>query len=171
VSNLIKTGVVPTKLGEARIYYTPNNEVVYLSLGRDDDFREWGSRKLDEVKLLTGGEEDLPLVELREYFSGDRVDFRSPLLLKGTPFQKRVWQECQKIPYGQTISYGQLSRKIFGNANGSPRAVGQALGANPIPIIVPCHRVLTAKGELGGFSAGLDWKEYLLDLESAGYRK
>lgn len=171
MSNLIRTGVVPTKLGEARIYYTPKNEVVYLSLGRDDDFREWSRRKLDEVKLLAGDAEDLPLVELREYFSGRKVDFQSPLLLKGTPFQKQVWQECQRIPYGQTVSYGQLSRKIFGNTKGSPRAVGGALGANPVPIIIPCHRVLTAKGELGGFSAGLDWKEYLLDLESADYRK
>jgi methylated-DNA-[protein]-cysteine S-methyltransferase len=169
VSNSIKTASICTKMGEAKVYYTTNNEVVYLSLGKDDAFRSWSRRNLGEVQLLAGGEPDLPVMELREYFSGKRFDFQSSILLKGTPFQKQVWQACKKIPYGKTLSYGQLSQKIFGNGKGRARAVGQALGANPIPIIVPCHRVLTSKGGLGGFSAGLDWKRYLLNLESSKY--
>ena len=101
--------------------------------------------------------------ELHEYFSGQRSDFSVPLAPAGTDFQKRVWAELQKIPHGQTISYEELARRI-----GKPtaqRAVAQANGANPICILIPCHRVISKNGGMGGYSAGLERKRFLLGLE------
>lgn len=102
--------------------------------------------------------------QLREYFSGSRKQFHLRLAPEGTAFQRAVWRELQNIPYGETISYGELARRI-GNANAS-RAVGAANGANPIPIVIPCHRVIGANGKLIGFGGGLPLKEKLLALES-----
>jgi len=101
--------------------------------------------------------------QLREYFAGERREFELRLNGSGTPFQKRVWDELTRIPYGQTISYGELARRV-GNPNGS-RAVGSANGQNPISIIVPCHRVIGASGKLVGYGGGLPIKEKLLELE------
>jgi methylated-DNA-[protein]-cysteine S-methyltransferase len=102
-------------------------------------------------------------VQLSEFFSGQRHEFDLPLAPAGTPFQLRVWEELCRIPYGETISYGELAKRV-GNANAS-RAVGLANGRNPLPIIVPCHRVIGANGKLTGFGGGLWRKEKLLDLE------
>lgn len=102
--------------------------------------------------------------QLDAYFKGRRFEFDVPLELKGTKFQKRVWKELAKIPYGVTISYGELARRI-GNPKAS-RAVGMANGKNPIPIIIPCHRVIGKNGTLTGFGGGLDVKQALLDLET-----
>jgi methylated-DNA-[protein]-cysteine S-methyltransferase len=104
-----------------------------------------------------------PLRQLREYFDGKRRRFELQLAPEGTPFQRRVWQELLRIPYGETISYGELARRI-GNRNGS-RAVGLANGANPISIIIPCHRVIGSNGKLTGYGGGLENKEWLLALE------
>jgi methylated-DNA-[protein]-cysteine S-methyltransferase len=109
--------------------------------------------------------------QLREYFAGKRADFDLALEPAGTPFQLRVWRELSGIPYGQTISYGELAKRV-GNPNAS-RAVGAANGKNPLPIVVPCHRVIGANGKLTGFGGGLPTKEALLALEkssSAGNR-
>ncbi|MBL8179071.1 MAG: methylated-DNA--[protein]-cysteine S-methyltransferase [Bryobacterales bacterium] len=105
--------------------------------------------------------------QLDGYFAGDRTDFDLKLAPEGTPFQLRVWSELRRIGYGVTISYGELARRI-GNPAAS-RAVGLANGANPIAIIVPCHRVIGASGKLTGFGGGLDIKQRLLDLEQ-GHR-
>jgi O-6-methylguanine DNA methyltransferase len=102
--------------------------------------------------------------QLNEYFAGKRKDFDLPLNLEGTDFQKNVWNELLKIPYGTTISYKTLSERVKGNPNAS-RAVGNANGKNPIAIIVPCHRVVAHDGSLGGYSLGLKMKEKLLELE------
>jgi methylated-DNA-[protein]-cysteine S-methyltransferase len=102
--------------------------------------------------------------QLDAYFAGALQDFSLALSPAGTPFQLRVWQELQRIPYGETISYGELAGRI-GNPAAS-RAVGLANGANPIAIIVPCHRVIGASGKLTGFGGGLDIKRRLLDHES-----
>ena len=102
--------------------------------------------------------------QLREYFAGKREDFDLPLVLQGTPFQLSVWRNLQKIPYGKTLSYLELARKI-GNPK-AVRAVGLANGSNPIPIIVPCHRVIGSDGSLTGFGGGLPTKQKLLALES-----
>jgi len=102
--------------------------------------------------------------QLDEYFAGKREDFDLPLVLDGTPFQLSIWRHLQKIPYGKTISYLDLAKKI-GNPK-AVRAVGLANGSNPIPIIVPCHRVIGSNGSLTGFGGGLPTKQKLLALES-----
>ena len=101
--------------------------------------------------------------QLKEYFAGKRREFNLPLRMEGTEFQRRVWRELTKIPFGETRSYGQLAKRL-NNPNGS-RAVGLANGRNPIAIIVPCHRVIGADGSLTGFGGGLDRKEWLLTHE------
>jgi len=101
--------------------------------------------------------------QLQAYFAGEREDFDLPLAPEGTPFQMEVWQRLRDIPYGQTISYGELARRI-GNPKAS-RAVGLANGSNPIPIVIPCHRVIGSNGKLTGYGGGLPIKEKLLALE------
>ena len=100
--------------------------------------------------------------QLDEYFAGERTVFDVPMELDGTAFQKEVWRELSRIPYGETISYGELARRV-GRPKG-PRAVGQANGKNPVPIIVPCHRVLASTG-IGGYGGGLTMKRTLLAVE------
>ena len=102
--------------------------------------------------------------QLAEYFSGERKDFDLPLQLSGTEFQVQVLEELQKIPYGETTSYGDIATRI-----GRPkavRAVGAANGRNPLPIVIPCHRVIGRSGDLTGFGGGLDLKKALLRLEA-----
>jgi len=101
--------------------------------------------------------------QLREYFAGKRRDFDLPLAPEGTDFQRRVWRKLQEIPYGETISYGELAKRV-GNPKAS-RAVGSANGKNRIPIVIPCHRVIAGDGGLGGFGGGLTVKQKLLALE------
>jgi methylated-DNA-[protein]-cysteine S-methyltransferase len=101
--------------------------------------------------------------QLREYFAGKRTGFHLPLAPEGTAFQRSVWRHLQEIPYGETISYGELARRV-GNPKAS-RAVGSANGANPLPIVIPCHRVIAGDGTLGGFGGGLTTKQMLLALE------
>lgn len=103
--------------------------------------------------------------QLSEYFSGKRKTFNLPLLLKGTDFQKQVWQALLKIPFGETRSYKQIAEAI-GNPK-AVRAVGMANNKNPLLIVVPCHRVIGANGKLVGYAVGLDKKEYLLRLEGS----
>ncbi len=103
--------------------------------------------------------------ELAEYLAGERRTFTVPLSLSGTAFQLRVWKELLTVPYGETISYGELARRI--GRPGAARAVGGAMGANPVPILVPCHRVVPKAGGIGGFGPGKGWKEMLLRLEGA----
>lgn len=102
--------------------------------------------------------------ELDEYFRGERKEFDIPLLLAGSEFQKRVWQQLRHIPYGQNVSYGELAAAI--GAPKSVRAVANANGANAISIILPCHRVIGSDGSLTGYGGGIDTKRYLLELES-----
>lgn len=102
--------------------------------------------------------------QLQEYFAGSRQHFELPLHPLGTPFQLEVWWELARIPYGATVSYGEIARRI-----GQPlavRAVGAANGRNPLPIVLPCHRVIGSDGSLTGFGGGLPTKRYLLSLES-----
>jgi O-6-methylguanine DNA methyltransferase len=103
--------------------------------------------------------------QLHEYFSGSRRLFGLPLDVRGTAFQRAVWSQVVRIPYGATATYGGIAQ-LVGKAKAS-RAVGNALGANPLPIVIPCHRVIGSGGSLVGFGAGLDVKEALLRLEGA----
>jgi methylated-DNA-[protein]-cysteine S-methyltransferase len=154
-----------------RIYYaTMESPVGPLRLVAE----EMGLRM---VRFLRGGAKEMPhgdwkedaaffidvRRQLQEYFAGTLKQFDIPLLMEGTEFQKRVWKTLQTIPYGETMSYGELAQKI-----GEPkavRAVGAANGQNPIPIIVPCHRVIGSDGSLTGFGGGIENKRKLLELE------
>lgn len=115
-------------------------------------------RRVVETPLLQEAEE-----QLTEYFAGFRRGFDLPLIFKGTPFQRTVWQQLMQIPYGETRTYGQIAAAI-GKPKAS-RAVGRACHCNPIGILIPCHRVVGAGGSLTGYAGGLDIKEYLLELE------
>jgi methylated-DNA-[protein]-cysteine S-methyltransferase len=107
---------------------------------------------------------DLPL-RLGLYFEGKKVEFNDRIDLDGaTEYQKKIWDTTRRIPYGATVNYGQLAQ-MAGNYK-SARAAGNALARNPVPIIVPCHRVIGSNNKLGGFGGGLDMKRYLLELES-----
>lgn len=116
-----------------------------------------------------GNDSDPVLLEtekqLMEYFAGQRRDFDLPLASEGTEFQKKVWAQLRKIPYGETVTYGEIAKRL-GLATIVSRAVGAANGANPLPIVVPCHRVIGADGRLTGYSSGLDIKRALLLLEN-----
>ncbi|MDT8719320.1 methylated-DNA--[protein]-cysteine S-methyltransferase [Clostridium sp. 19966] len=103
--------------------------------------------------------------QLEEYFSGKRKAFKLPLLPIGTDFQQSVWKALQDIPFGETRSYGEIAKAV-GNPKAS-RAVGMANNRNPIPIFIPCHRVIGANGKLVGYGGGLDIKEHLLKLENS----
>jgi methylated-DNA-[protein]-cysteine S-methyltransferase len=102
-------------------------------------------------------------IELREYFAGNRRRFEMPLDLRGTDFQLQCWNELLKIPYGEVITYAELARQV--RRPQAFRAVGHANGQNPVAIIVPCHRVISSDGTLGGYGGGLPMKQWLLDLE------
>jgi methylated-DNA-[protein]-cysteine S-methyltransferase len=102
--------------------------------------------------------------QLEQYFDGERRGFELELGMAGTPFELRVWQALREIPYGETTSYGELAREI--GEPGAARAVGVANARNPVAVIVPCHRVIGANGDLTGFGGGLERKRFLLDLES-----
>ena len=102
--------------------------------------------------------------QLAAYFARELKEFDLPLAPRGTPFQQRVWSELQEIGYGETASYGQVAHRI-GMTNAASRAVGLANGRNPIPIVIPCHRVIGANGTLTGYAGGLPTKQALLELE------
>jgi methylated-DNA-[protein]-cysteine S-methyltransferase len=101
--------------------------------------------------------------QLSEYFAGQRVTFDVPLSMNGNPFERRVWQALLEIPYGETVSYGEIARRV--SQPSAARAVGLANGRNPIAVIVPCHRVIGADGSLTGYGGGLERKRLLLELE------
>jgi len=139
--------------------------VCFLSLNRSEEvflqeLKDSG-RKVIHRDDIKGG---FAKRELEGYFASELYRFQTPIdLLWGTPFERRVWREVSRIPYGETRSYREVAESI-----GVPRgyrAVGRAVGKNPIPIIIPCHRVITSDGGLGGFSAGVKAKRYLLQLE------
>jgi methylated-DNA-[protein]-cysteine S-methyltransferase len=102
--------------------------------------------------------------QLQAYFAGELTEFDLPLATGGAPFQQRVWAELRNIPYGSTISYGELARQV-GNPKAS-RAVGAANGSNPISVIIPCHRVIGSNGKLTGYGGGIERKKYLLEFEA-----
>lgn len=107
--------------------------------------------------------------QLGEYFAGRRRDFDVPLAFAGTDFQQRVWRQLQGVPFGETITYDELAQRA--GSPGASRAAGQANGSNPVAIVVPCHRVIRASGERGGYAGGPDRKRRLLDLEARGIQR
>ena len=131
------------------------------------ELARWIERNEPRAEVAEDPGDDL-LVRVRrqllEWGEGRRRSFDLPLDLRGTPFQLRCWAELQRIPHGQTRTYGELARRV--GRPGASRAVGGANGANPVPVIVPCHRVVAARG-LGGFGGGLELKRRLLEHEGA----
>lgn len=133
-----------------------------ISVGRAQTIRIQPKIRPVDKKILQQAEK-----ELKEYFSGKRKSFSLNLMPVGTEFQKKVWLEMAKIPYGKTMSYAALAEKV-GSPDGA-RAIGQACNKNPYLIVVPCHRVVASNGHLGGFALGLPAKETLLALENKSY--
>ena len=143
------------------LYNSPVGTIILVSDGTSLTALDFGQSP--DVK----DQQDLPIfVETRRwldlYFSGKKPDFIPPLKPQGTPFQQKVWHELLNIPYGATVSYGEMARRI--NCR-SAQAIGQAVHRNPISIIIPCHRVIGADGSLTGYASGLDIKRQLLQLE------
>jgi methylated-DNA-[protein]-cysteine S-methyltransferase len=131
------------------------------------DMENWLRKQYPHSSLLQDEEKLETYKEaFQNYYAGDEKSFSIPLDLQGTPFQKKVWETLQAIPYGETKSYSEIAEKI-GNPK-SIRAVGTAIGRNPVLIAVPCHRVIQKNGGLGGFRGGLSLKKYLLQHEQTG---
>lgn len=131
----------------------------------------WITRERRLEKGLQAQIEDVPsdvtmaaAKQLDEYFAGERQSFDMPLLFVGTDFQKEVWKELSSIPYGKTVSYGNIAQKI--DHPSAVRIVGNSIGANLISLFVPCHRVIGTSGKLVGYAGGIDAKRYLLQLEN-----
>ena len=152
-------------VGTLRLAATEKGLVrVSLPGGASSGFASWLQRALPDADAV----DELPVLErarheLEEYLAGVRREFTVDLDLRGTPFQLAVWHALAEIPYGQTCSYADIAR-----AAGSPRAfraVGRANGANPVPIIIPCHRVIASDGSIGGYGGGLEAKRRLLAFE------
>ena len=129
-----------------------------------------GRLPLDGIPERSTAVLERAVVQLREYFAGDRHDFDVPVSLSGTPFQRAVWAELSGIPFGSVVSYGQIGAAT-GRATAG-RAVGGAVGANPVPIIVPCHRVLASNLKITGYSGGngIPTKQWLLGHEGIEHR-
>jgi methylated-DNA-[protein]-cysteine S-methyltransferase len=125
---------------------------------RDSDGRPRGDRDDAHPVLVETAR------QLAAYFAGELTDFDLPLAPVGSDFQQRVWKELQLIEYGQTASYGEIALRL-GKTNAASRAVGLANGSNPIPIVIPCHRVIGANGTLTGYAGGLERKQTLLGIE------
>lgn len=141
-----------------------NNKIIELQLNSNLVKPIKENEQIKETPLLIEAEK-----QLTEYFNKTRTKFDLPLAPQGTDFMKRVWKELIKIPYGETRTYKQIAQKI-GNEKAS-RAVGMANNKNPIPIIIPCHRVIGANNKLIGYALGLDKKEFLLNLEKNNKNK
>jgi methylated-DNA-[protein]-cysteine S-methyltransferase len=152
------TVVEPTPVGPL-LLSAHDGALTGLHFGTDGLALDDAARADDEPVLVRARE------QLTAYFAGDRHEFDLPLAPAGTPFQLQVWAQLREIPYGTTISYGELARRV-GDPHAA-RAVGLANGRNPIAIIVPCHRVVGASGALTGFGGGLACKRALIDLEAA----
>lgn len=131
----------------------------------------WGADaiRFQRVQLSQNGILEQASEELKAYFFGSKLGFSVPIEPDGTAFQKTVWQALRKLPHGHTTSYGELASRV-GNPQAA-RAIGGAVGANPLPIIIPCHRVLRAGNRLGGFSGGLAIKRQLLRLEAISWQE
>ena len=137
-----------------------------LSLGEEAELKFFGylEKQYPDAQIKSSDHKLHRAVDqLTQYLKAERNDFDLKLFLKGTEFQKQVWAALEKIPYGSTLSYGDLAIRL--NSPGGMRAVGAANGQNPLPIILPCHRVIAADGSLGGYTGGVAIKRKLLDME------
>jgi methylated-DNA-[protein]-cysteine S-methyltransferase len=152
--------VMPSPIGDLRIVERDGSIVAieFTPFRPPADGRPLGDRG-DEVPVLAEA-----VRQLTAYFAGELTEFDLPLAPVGSDFQQRVWHQLTGIPYGETASYGEIAARL-GKTNAASRAVGLANGRNPIPIVVPCHRVIGAYGTLTGYAGGLGRKQQLLELE------
>lgn len=152
--------VMPSPIGDLRIVERDGSIVAieFSPFRPPADGRPLGARSDDEPVLVEATR------QLTAYFAGELTDFDLPLAPVGTDFQQRVWEQLGRIAYGETASYGEIAGRL-GMTNAASRAVGLANGRNPIPILVPCHRVIGANGTLTGYAGGLERKQQLLELE------
>jgi methylated-DNA-[protein]-cysteine S-methyltransferase len=154
----------PSPVGQLAVVVSDRGvHAIFWATFRDDKKstnRFSGLNRSEDHPLWIGAAE-----QLQEYFSGARKTFDLPLVLNGTQFQNAVWNSLRNIPYGQTVSYEEQAIRLGGKEK--VRAVGRANGMNPIPILIPCHRVIGKNGSLTGFGGGLTIKAFLLDLEAA----
>ena len=152
--------VMPSPVGDLRIVEREGSIVAieFSPFRQPADGRPLGARSDDEPVLAEA------VRQLTAYFGRQLTEFDLPLAPVGTEFQRRVWEQLEKIAYGETASYGAVAGRL-GMTNAASRAVGLANGRNPIPIVVPCHRVIGANGTLTGYAGGLERKQQLLELE------
>lgn len=157
---MIYTTTVATELGEIRLFADEKGLVgIELPGGAD----KGGVAGTESPLPDSSGCLAIAARQIREYSAGKRTAFDLPLSIGGTSFQQQVWEAIRRIPYGRTMSYGEIARQL-GSAN-KARAVGGAAHANSLPLVIPCHRVVGADGSLTGFGSGLAMKERLLQLE------
>ncbi|WP_205474278.1 methylated-DNA--[protein]-cysteine S-methyltransferase [Nocardioides sp. SYSU D00038] len=151
--------VIDSPIGELRLV-AAHDAITQIEFSpfRDADGRPRGERDDDHPVLVECAR------QLRAYFAGELTEFDLPLAPAGTEFQQRVWKELCAIGFGETASYGAVALRL-GLTNAASRAVGLANGRNPIPVVIPCHRVIGANGTLTGYAGGLERKQLLLDLE------
>lgn len=129
-----------------------------------DDFSKWLARWFPQAeKIESSAKLESYQQTIQRYLNGEQIDMPIPVEWKGTPFQIEVWQALRDIPYGATVSYAMIAKRI--GREKAVRAVGTAIGANPLVFVVPCHRVIAKNGTLGGFRGGLEMKQHLLQLE------
>jgi methylated-DNA-[protein]-cysteine S-methyltransferase len=168
-----------TKGGKVKLYYatfkSPIGEILATRTEQGLNFVSFPKSTWERFISALEKDKDITLIEdnkkfsnlknnLKAYFAGNRVQFKEDFDLKGgTDFQKKVWKAMQKIPFGQTRSYGWLAKQVGGK--NKARAVGGACGSNPLPILIPCHRVIREDGGLGGYGGGLNLKRKLLKIE------
>ena len=154
--------VIDSPVGDLRIVENAGAiTAIEFSPFRDHDGRPRGVRaeNLEDNALLARA-----VAQLRAYFDRDLKEFDLPLAPAGTEFQQAVWRQLVAIGYGETASYGEIARRL-GKSNAASRAVGVANGSNPIPIVIPCHRVVGADGTLTGYAGGIERKQALLEIE------
>lgn len=152
--------VITSPLGELRLVAS-DDALVAVEFAPFSEARDVGEDRPDDPLLRRAAE------QLGEYFAGSRREFELPLAPAGTDFQHEVWQQLRAIEWGHTATYGQIAHRL-GRTNAASRAVGLANGRNPIPVVIPCHRVIGADGTLTGYAGGLERKRLLLALEGLG---
>ena len=151
--------VMPSPVGDLRVVeHGGAITAIEFSPFRDHDGRPRGARSDDNPVLVEA------VAQLRAYFARELKEFDLPLAPVGSTFQMSVWDQLVQIGYGDTASYGEIARRL-GKTNAASRAVGLANGSNPIPIVIPCHRVIGANGTLTGYAGGIERKQTLLEIE------
>ena len=151
-----------SRIGKVYLAFTDKG-LCKISISDKNEFFGWIRKKFKNAKLVEASNKAKGVEnQLKLYFNGKLKSFDVKLDLRGTGFQKLVWLKAMKIPYGSVVSYKKLAEAL---GTKGFRAVGRALSENPVPIIVPCHRVVTSNGKLGGYSAGIKIKKFLLKIE------